>query len=62
MQFVLTLIALIVALALSWALTSGIIWLICFCFHLNFSLLTATGIWLVLMLLSSFFKGRRESK
>lgn len=62
MKFIIMLLALIFALGLSWVLTCGIIWLICFCFRLTFSLLTATGIWLVLLLLSSFFRGRRESK
>lgn len=36
---------------ISWGATCGIIWLICVCFGLDFSLLVATGIWLVLVLL-----------
>ena len=31
----------------SWALGSGLIWLICLCFGWNFSLRMATGIWLI---------------
>lgn len=62
LKFILMLLALFFALGLSWALTCGIIWLICVCFKLTFSLLTATGIWLVLLLVSSFFRGRREDK
>lgn len=42
--------------ALSWAVTVGIIALICLCFKIKFSLLIATGIWLILILISSFFK------
>lgn len=55
--FLIALLALVVLLALSWALTCVITWLICLCFHLNFNLATSTGIWLVLMLLGSFFRG-----
>lgn len=52
---------LIVALlAISWAFTSFIVWLICLCFGLEFKLLTATGIWLVLCLLSSVFGGTKK--
>lgn len=45
------------AMCLSWLLTIGIIKLITICFGLTFSLLTATGIWLVLLLISSFIGG-----
>lgn len=41
---------------LSWALTCGIIFLITLCFKINFSLLIATGIWLILLLLSNIFR------
>lgn len=45
----------VVGYALSWAATVGIIYLICLCFSLEFSILTATGIWLVLCLVWWFF-------
>ena len=48
-------------LLLSWAITSGIIYLICLCFHLNFSLKIATGVWLVLLLISGFFRQPKNS-
>ena len=41
--------------ALSWVATVGIIKLITLCFDWNFSLLTATGIWLVMALLRTVF-------
>ncbi len=41
--------------AISWGVTCGIIYLITLCFELNFSLKVATGIWLVLGLLSGIF-------
>ena len=47
--------ALIIA---SWLLTCGIIFLICLCFGWTFSFAIATGIWLILCLLSSIF-GRK---
>lgn len=40
----------------SWGVTVGIIWLVCKCFGWTFSLLIATGIWLVLLLLKSVFE------
>lgn len=46
----------VVGYSISWAITTGILYLICLCFSLEFSLLTATGIWLVLCLLWLFFK------
>ena len=48
----------IVALAygLSWLISIGVMKLICFCFGLNFSLKVATGVWLLLALVGSFFK------
>lgn len=44
--------------AISWGVTVGIIYLITLCFGLEFSLLMATGIWLVLTLVGSFFKSK----
>lgn len=40
----------------NWLLTCGIIKLITICFSINFSWMVATGIWLVLVLISLFFK------
>lgn len=42
--------------ALSWGLSVGIIYLVCLCFSWSFDLLIATGIWLVLTLVGSFFR------
>lgn len=52
----------LLCLALSWGITIGIIALICVCFGLTFSLPIATGIWLVLVLISSFLKPTSSSK
>lgn len=59
---ILTALASLMVLALSWGLTCGIIYLITLCFSLAFSWEIATGIWLVLMLLSSFFKSSNSKK
>ena len=44
----------IIVMVLSWAITVGLIYLICLCFSWNFSLLIATGIWLILNFIRSF--------
>lgn len=46
----------LLALALSWIVTCGIIKLITLCFWVAFSWLIATGIWLVSLLLRSVFR------
>lgn len=51
-----------VCYGLSWIFTVGIIYLICQCFSWDFSLLTATGVWLVLMLLQGIFKSSGGGK
>lgn len=43
---------------LSWAITVGLVYLICFCFSLEFNLLIATGIWLVLCSLKLLFPSK----
>ena len=43
-------------IALSWATTAGIIWLICLCFKWSFNLLIATGWWLIGFLWFGCFK------
>lgn len=48
--------------AISWALTCGILYLVCLCFTLAFSWKIATGIWLILFLLSCFFGKTSSSK
>lgn len=50
------------ALGLSWILTCGILYAIAWCFSLVFSWQIATGIWLVLFLLSLFFGSKNHSK
>lgn len=52
---------LVVAFVLSFAITSGVLWLICWAFGLVFSWKIAFGVWLVLLLLSSFLKGNNSS-
>lgn len=37
--------------AISWAICTGLIYLICLCFSWEFSVLIATGIWLVFILI-----------
>ena len=41
--------------AISWLITCGLFYLITLCFSLEFSWLTATGVWLVIILLRSIF-------
>lgn len=62
MAFLIGLLIILLCLALSWGVTIGIIALICTCFGLVFSLPIATGIWLVLVLISSFLKPTSSSK
>lgn len=37
--------------AVSWAVINFLVWLICLCFGLSYSLLIGTGIWLVIILI-----------
>ena len=46
-------------MALSWATTAGIIWLICLCFKWSFNLLIATGWWLIWFLLMGCFRSSK---
>ena len=48
--------------AISWIITCGIFYLITLCFSLKFSWLTATGVWLVLILLKSIFSVTVKNK
>lgn len=56
------LVILIIAIAyfISWAVTVGIIYLICLCFGIEFKLLIATGIWLIVCILKSIFKNETK--
>ena len=49
-------IALVLILFFSWLFTIGAVALICLCFGIGFSLPIATGIWLILCVLSAFLK------
>ena len=48
--------------AISWLITCGIFYLITLCFGLKFSWLTATGVWLVMILLKSIFNTTNKNK
>lgn len=50
-DFLLTILLIIIIGGLSWLLTCGIVKLICLCFGIAFSWFTATGIWLILTLI-----------
>lgn len=56
MELLLVLLIWAFAEGLGWIITCGIIKLICICFGLVFKWKIATGIWLLLSLLSAFFK------
>lgn len=53
-------ITVIAALAISWGIVVGIIKLITLCFGWEFSLLGATGIWLIMMLVKMVFGGFKK--
>lgn len=48
--------------AVSWGVNVGFVKLITLCFGWNFSLLTATGIWLILYMIKLAFSSKKESK
>ena len=48
--------------AISWIITCGTFYLITLCFGLEFSWLTATGVWLVMILLKSIFNTTNKNK
>ena len=48
--------------AISWIITCGIFYLITLCFGLEFSWLTATGVWLIMVLLRSIFSVTVKNK
>lgn len=47
-------------LALDWAITVGIVYLIFKCFGWHFTLLIATGVWLIITFVGFIIKGNRE--
>ena len=55
MKGLLYLIILLLMLFISWGTTVGIIYLITLCFKLHFSVVVATGIWLLMFLIKSLF-------
>ena len=48
--------------SISWLITCGIFYLITLCFSLEFSWLTATGVWLVTILLKAIFNTTNKNK
>lgn len=61
-QILIVTVIFLAVVALSWAVTIGIINLITLCFGWNFSILIATGIWLAMFLIRSCFKSNNSSK
>ena len=62
-SFIFLILVIAIIAAISWAVTCGILWLIALCFGLAFSLKIATGIWLVMFLISTIFnKGSSSTK
>ena len=62
---IIALVAIVVFLilgAISWLITCGLFYLITLCFSLEFSWLTATGVWLVMILLKSIFNTTNKNK
>lgn len=45
--------------AFSWAIVAALVWLISMCFGFEFSLLLATGVWLVAMLVRFTLNGTK---
>lgn len=54
-KFIITALIFIALCAISWAITLGLVYLICLCFSWEFSWLIATGVWLVMCLLKGVF-------
>ena len=54
--------ALLLGYGLSWGVTVGLVYLICLCFGLTWSLLTATGVWLALLLIRGIFQVTVKNK
>lgn len=57
---IIVIVILVLAYGLSWIVTCGAIKLITMCFGLTFRWSVATGIWLIMCLLSSVFKSNNS--
>lgn len=56
MKIILGTIAVVAILyAMSWVICIGLMYLICLCFSWKFSILVATGIWLIICLINGVF-------
>jgi hypothetical protein len=58
LSFLIGLLIIIGGHAISYAITIGIIALVCLCFSWKFNILIATGIWLVLCLIKLLFPSK----
>lgn len=47
-------VVLVLAVGVSWGVCAGFVWLITLCFGLEFSIATATGVWLCLVMAGVF--------
>lgn len=54
-KFLIGALIILVGYVLSWAIIVGILYLICLCFSWKFSLLVATGVWLIMCLVKLLF-------
>jgi len=52
----------VLSYGLSWLITCGLIKLITMCFGWKFAWSTATGIWLIICIISSIFKSKANTK
>lgn len=59
LKYLIPILILIIGIALSWAITMGLIYLICLCFSFQFNLLVSTGIWLIMILIKSLFPNKK---
>lgn len=60
LQILFVLVIVAASLVFSWLVIVGLIKLITICFNLSFSLKIATGIWLVLILIRTFFSPSKK--
>ena len=52
MKYIVPIVIVILCYALSWSIAIGLMYLICLCFSWQFNLLIATGVWLIMCLVS----------
>lgn len=55
------LLAMAFVIGLSWSCTCGLIFLITLCFGWEFSWAVASGVWLILLMVSSFFRSNNSN-